>query len=175
MRGLRYSDLRPLDLYEMTSLTAGEFKSLLEGFEEEFRSHMSEWTIEGKPRRKRSYSTYKNCPLLTAEDRLLFVISYLKHNPLQVLHGRLFGMPQGKTNMWLHILLSVLAKTFSRLGHTPSRSIEELNGKIQAKADPPLFVMTEPSDPSHVPKILLNRKASIAERKSATPSKTSSS
>ncbi|MBU6335482.1 MAG: hypothetical protein KGS47_13930 [Chloroflexi bacterium] len=32
--------------------------------------HTSEWRLDGKRREKRAYSTYQNCPLLTAEDRL---------------------------------------------------------------------------------------------------------
>jgi len=37
-------------------------------------------------------------PLPTPEDRLFFVLTYLKTYTLQVVHGRLFGMVQGKAN-----------------------------------------------------------------------------
>ena len=56
----------------------------------------------------RRFTTSTNCPLPTPEDRLLFILVYLKTNPLQVAHGVLFGLPQGKTNQWLHVLLPVL-------------------------------------------------------------------
>ncbi|MGF1528526.1 MAG: transposase family protein, partial [Candidatus Competibacterales bacterium] len=51
---------------------------------------------------------YKNCPLPLPEDRLLFVLVYLKQNPLQVLLAWLFGLTQPKAHQWLHVLLPVL-------------------------------------------------------------------
>jgi len=69
---------------------------------------MAQWRLDGKPRTARRFTTYKNCPLPTLEDRLLFVLVYLKTNPLQVAHEIMFGLPQGKTNQWLHVLLPVL-------------------------------------------------------------------
>jgi len=37
-------------------------------------------------------------PLPTPEDRLFFLLTSLKTYALQVVHGRLFGMLQGKAN-----------------------------------------------------------------------------
>jgi hypothetical protein len=51
---------------------------------------------------------YKNCPLPTPEDRLLFILAYLKTYALQVVQGRLFGMGQSKANQWIHVLLPAL-------------------------------------------------------------------
>ena len=124
MSGLRYADLarKPMDVLDMTSLTPDEFQTLLPAFEQAFQAHMAEWRLDGKPRTARRFTTYKNCPLPTPEDRLVFVLVYLKTNPLQVAHGILFGLPQGKTNQWLHVLLPVLRTAFRQLGAAPSRS-----------------------------------------------------
>ena len=51
-----------------------------------------------KPRLTRRFTVYKNCPLPTPEDRLCFILVYLKTYTLQVVHGRLFGMGQSKAN-----------------------------------------------------------------------------
>jgi hypothetical protein len=48
---------------------------------------------------------YKNCPLPTLEDRLFFLLTYLKTYALQVVQERLFGMGQSKANQWIHVLL----------------------------------------------------------------------
>jgi hypothetical protein len=40
------------------------------------------FTLEGKPRQNRTYSLYKNSILPTMEDKLLFILNYLKTNPL---------------------------------------------------------------------------------------------
>jgi hypothetical protein len=53
---------------------------------------MAAWCMDGKPRTARRFTVYKNCPLPTPEDRLLFILTYLKTYTLQVVHGRLFGM-----------------------------------------------------------------------------------
>jgi len=181
MPGLRYADLvrKPMDVLDMTSLTSDEFKILAPPFETAFQAHMAEWRLDGKPRTARRFTTYKNCPLPTPEDRLLFILVYLKTNPLQVAHGIMFGLPQGKTNQWIHVLLPVLRAAMRQLGDAPSRSIAELARRLDmpltdvAEAVAPLFAMMEPNDASLAPKMQMNRKAAIAARKSAIPLKTS--
>lgn len=59
---------------QFTTLTVDEFESLVPLVQSAFLAHMATWTLEGKPRTGRRYSQYANCPLPTAEDRLLFVL-----------------------------------------------------------------------------------------------------
>jgi hypothetical protein len=175
MPKLRYADLarKPTDVLDMTSLTIDEFQALLPSFEQAFQAHMAEWRLDGKPRTARRYTTYTNCPLPAPEDRLLFILMYLKTNPLQVAHGLMFGLPQGKTNQWLHVLLPLVRTALRELGDAPSRTLKELARRLELgvaeveQATAPLFAMTEPNDPSRAPKTRLNRKASIAARKKA--------
>ena len=124
MAGLRFDDIahKGTDVLDMTSLTVNEFQALVPPFERAFQAHMTQWRLDGKPRTARRYTTYQNCPLPSPEDRLLFILVYLKTNPLQVAHGRMFGMPQNKANQWLHVLLPVLRNSLRTLGDTPTRS-----------------------------------------------------
>ena len=180
MPRLCYTELarKPMDVLDMTRLTPDECQLLVPAFEAAFQDHMAVWRLDGKPRTARRFTIYKNCPLPTPEDRLLFILIYLKTNPLQVAHGILFGLPQGKTNQWIHVLLPVLCTALRQLGDAPSRSLEALAKRMgvpvaaAAEATAPLFAMMEPSDESHAPKTQINRKASIAARKSAIASKT---
>lgn len=177
MAGTRFMDIanKPTDVLDLTSLTLDEFHLLVPAFEAAFQAHMAHWRLDGQPRTARSYTTYKNCPLPTAEDRLLFILLYLKTNPLQVVHGRMFGLPQGKTNQWIHVLLPVLQTALRTVGDAPSRSLTALAERLSvplavvAAGTVPLFVMTGRSDASNVPTLRLNRKAAIAARKSVTP------
>src|SRR5919109_1246113 len=109
----RYSDLarKPMDVLDMTSLTPDEFQLVVPAFEQAFQAHMADWRLDGKPRTARRYTTYSNCPLPTPEDRLLFILVYLKTYPLQVVQGRLFGIGQSTAHQWLHVLLVVLRAT----------------------------------------------------------------
>ena len=203
MAGLRFADLqsRPLEFLDFTSLTLEEFQQLVSPFETAFHARMAAWRMDGKPRTARRFTVYKNCPLLTPEDRLLFILAYLKTYALQVVHGRLFGMVQGKANQWIHVLLPALLAALRALGDAPARSLSALAQRLGiSEADAatvvtplveeeptpgvaisaaapasPLLPMTAPNGASSAPKTLVNRKSVIAARKRTTPSKMSCS
>ena len=132
MGTLRFADLqtRPTEALDLTSLTVDEFQCLVPPFEAAFQAHMAYWRLDGKPRTVRRYATYKNCPLPTPEDRLLFLLVYLKTYPLQVVQGRLFGMGQSKAHQWIHVLLVVLRVTLRTLGDAPTRSVTALAQRL---------------------------------------------
>src|SRR3954468_10390783 len=94
MASVRFSDVqaRPTEFLDFTSLTLDEFQLLVPPFEAAFQAHMAAWRMDGKPRTARWCTVDTNCPLPTPEDRLLFILVYLKTYTLQVVHGRLFGM-----------------------------------------------------------------------------------
>jgi hypothetical protein len=96
MGRLTYRDVaaKPADVLARTSLTVDAFQTLVIPFAVAFQAHMAEWTLEGKRRQNRRSTPYTNSPLPTPEDRLLFILSYLKQNPTQVYHGHLFDLPQ---------------------------------------------------------------------------------
>ena len=202
MAGLRFADLRsrPTEFLDLTSLTLNEFQQLVPPFEAAFHARMAAWRMDGKPRTARRFTVYKNCPLLTPEDRLLFILVYLKTYALQVVHGRLFGMVQGKANQWIHVLLPALLAALRALGDAPARSLSALAQRLgvaeataatmvtpleeesapvvavpTAPPAAPLLPMTAPSGASSAPKTPLNRPRVIAARKRTTRSKMSCS
>src|SRR5712692_4629235 len=138
MAGVRFTDLqsRPMEFLDFTSVTLDEFQQLVPPFEAAFQAHMAAWCMDGKPRTARRFTVYQNCPLPTPEDRLLFILTYLKTYALQVVHGRLFGMVQGKANQWIHVLLPVLLAALRPLGDAPARSLTALAQRLGvAEAD----------------------------------------
>src|SRR5438094_1918811 len=98
MASVRFADMqsRPTEFLDFTSLTLEEFQQLVPPFEAAFQAHMAAWRLDGKPRTARQFAVYQNCPLPTPEDRLFFILTYLKTYSLQVVQGRLFGMGQSK-------------------------------------------------------------------------------
>jgi DDE superfamily endonuclease len=197
MAHLQFTDVqdRPTEFLDLTSLTLDEFQQLVPPFEAAFQAHMAAWRLDGKPRTARQFSVYKNCPLPTPEDRLFFILTYLKTYNLQVVQGRLFGMGQSKANQWIHVLLPVLLAALRTLGDAPARSLTALVQRLGvseahaatvvtslAEEEPspggavptvapasPLLPMTAPSGASSAPKILLNRPRVIAARKKTIP------
>jgi Helix-turn-helix of DDE superfamily endonuclease len=107
---VRYQDIKTkaYQILDLTSLTVDEFEQVVLPFETAFVRYMQMWTMEGKRRSGRRYSQYATCPLPTAEDRLLFILSYLKVAALQVAHAAMFDMTQPNANKWIHVLLPVL-------------------------------------------------------------------
>jgi hypothetical protein len=202
MAHLQFTDVqdRPTEFLDLTSLTLDEFQQLSPPFEAAFQVHMAAWRLDGKPRTARRFSVYQNCPLPTPEDRLLFILAYVKTYSLQVVQGRLFGMGQSKANQWIHVLLPVLLAALRSLGDAPARSLTALAQRLGvAEADAativtpleeepaplvvvpaaapasPLLPMTGRNGASSAPKTLLNRPTVIAARKEITRSKMSCS
>ena len=176
---LRYASERdkPNQILNLTSLTVEQFEQLVEPFEQAFVRHMHVWTMEGKPRTARSYTPYVNSPLPTPEDRLLFLLCYLKVASLQLAHATLFGMTQPNANKWLHLLLLVLHQTLRELGDAPARHLlalrerlSELQTEEQEQDSPvPLFTTMARSDRSPARMTMLSRKRTLAARKSVIP------
>jgi hypothetical protein len=189
-----------MEFLDFTSVTLDEFQQLVPPFETAFQCHMAVWRMDGKPRTARRFTVYKNCPLPTPEDRLLFILTYVKTYALQVVQGRLFGMVQGKANQWIHVLLPVLLAALRALGDAPARSLTALAQRLGvSEADAatvvvpleeepapvapipaaapasPLVPMTGRNDASSAPRTLLNSKRVIAARKKTTLSKMSCS
>ncbi len=111
----------------MTGYTVEEFQALLPHFQVQFENCVETQTLKGKPRTKRHYSTYKNSPLPTIEDKLLFILIYLKQGTTQEMHATLFGMHQPDANVWIHLLHRILNQTLAALGELPVREAEDFN------------------------------------------------
>src|SRR2546426_9947370 len=192
MGSLQFTDVqsRPTEFLDLTSLTLDEFQQLVPPFEAAFHAHMAAWRLDGKPRTARQFAVYKTCPLPTPEDRLFFMLTYLKTYALQVVQGRLFGMGQSKAHQWIYVLLPVLLATLRALGDAPTRSLTALAQRLGvSEADAatvvaplaeeaapvaavpatasasPLVPRTGRNGGSSAPKTLLNRRGVIVARK----------
>src|SRR6266571_1018246 len=132
MASVRFTDVqeRPTEFLDLTSLTLAEFQQLVPPFEAAYHAHLAAWRLDGKPRTARRFTVYKNCPLPTPEDRLFFILTYLKTYALQVVQGRLFGMRQSKANQWIHVLLPTLLAALRALGDAPARSLTALAQRL---------------------------------------------
>src|SRR6266478_2986362 len=132
MAGLRFTELqsRPMEFLDFTSVTLDEFQQLVPPFEAAFHARMAAWRLDGQPRTARRFTAYQTCPLPTPEDRLLFLLAYVKTYSLQVVQGRLFSMGQSKANQWMHVLLPVLLAALRTLGDAPARSLATLAQRL---------------------------------------------
>ena len=130
----------------LTSLEPDEFAALLPHFEQRFLEHMRDYTIDGLPRRNRRYTPYKNSPLPTTEDKLLFILVHIKQNLTQEVQGELFGMIQSTANKWLQLLRPVLFQALQSLDVIPARLASAIAKSETSDEDGiPFFIMMAPN------------------------------
>lgn len=104
-----------------TGLTLKEFRALLPAFTAAYcRKYAGHKTQAGK-KRKRQAGGGRRGLLPTPEQKLLFILVYLKAYPLQVVMGELFGLSQAAANQWVHRLLPVLRDALAAVGAKPER------------------------------------------------------
>lgn len=86
---LRYQNIADNEtkFVALTGLTRTEFQQLIPAFTTSFADALRAQTVEGYDRIGRAYTTYRNSPLPTIQDKLLFILVYLKHYPTQTVQG----------------------------------------------------------------------------------------
>ncbi|KAA6302841.1 MAG: hypothetical protein EZS26_001011 [Candidatus Ordinivivax streblomastigis] len=121
-------------LLSLTGFTIPEFESFLPPFQYEWEEYYSHYTLKGKVRERISYGR-KTGLLPMISDKLLFILSYLKNNPLQEYHGATFGMTQPQCNAWIHLLSDILVKTLKTLESLPERNSVRMQRLLQSSED----------------------------------------
>jgi hypothetical protein len=115
----------------LTGFTVDDFEYLLSAFKCEWEEYYSHYTLKGTVRQRISYNR-KSSILPLASDKLFFILSYLKNNPLQKYHGATFGMTQPQCNNWVHLLSDILVKTLKKLGELPDRNSQRILYMLQS-------------------------------------------
>lgn len=125
----------------LTGLTLKEFKALLPSFSQAYRrTYVSHKTLAGKKRR-RQVGGGRRGMLETAEQKLLFILLYLKAYPLQVVMGELFGISQAAANQWIHRLLPVLREALTDIGVMPERDGRQFAHSERGRAEAADYVI----------------------------------
>jgi hypothetical protein len=135
---LSYNELsrNPVKFLALTGYTVEEVLALLPHFRSQFEATMKAKTLDDKPRFKRRYTDYRNSPLPTIEDKLLFILVYLKQGAIQEVHASLFGMHQPDANQWIHLLHPILNQTLSVLSELPVRKADDLGRRQRGRLFP---------------------------------------
>src|SRR6266516_6659872 len=105
----------------LTGLTPSEFDLLLPAFKRSWeRLYPADRTVAGRPR-QRFPGGGRTGALHAPQQKLLFLLVYLKTYPLQVVMAELFSLSQPRVNYWLRRLLPVLRDALDELGVLPER------------------------------------------------------
>jgi hypothetical protein len=116
-------------LIAMTGLTQEEFAKLLPVFEEAYKDSLKDKSSQGR-----------KSNLLKIEDKLFFILFYVKTYPLQEVIAFLFGMSQSQANEWIHRLSSVLKVALDKGGYMPERVGSHLKETLEGMNDTKLVI-----------------------------------
>ena len=112
----------------MTGYDLCEFNELLPYFEEAHNDYLSRYSLKGKVRSgQRDHVIYANSPLPCIEERLAFILSYLKLKPIQEQHADMFSMTQKQCNEFLHGLNEILQRALKQAGTVPANNDKEFH------------------------------------------------
>ena len=104
-----------------TGLTPAEFDALLITFKYHWMNFKAilPWKVK-------CANVYLTTVLSLIQDKMFFILVYLKTNPLQELHAIQFEMTQPQANRWIHLLSEILRRTLKTLGELPDRNSKRL-------------------------------------------------
>ena len=110
---------RPYYFQRLTSVTPREFDEILDKFKSSWERYIRETFINGK-KRERAYGGGNTPRLQTLEDKLLFILAYVRMYPVLFLHGLIFNIAESNTCIWVHRLLPLLDEA---LGYAHKRPV----------------------------------------------------
>ena len=162
---MKYEEARtkPRVFQQLTGLKIEEFDKLKGAFQ---KASEEEEPRESPAGRKAVLRTY--------EDKLFFILFYLRHYPTQEVLGFLFGISQGQANQWIHRLTPIVKKALGEEKELPGRTAADAQELMEACPELE-FILDGTERPVRRPQDSEDRRKVTAARRSATPRRTSSS
>src|SRR5438270_7222528 len=120
---MKYEEARtkPRVFQQLTGLKIEEFDKLKGAFQKA--------SEEEEPR---ASPAGRKAVLRTYEDKLFFILFYLRHYPTQEVLGFLLGISQGQANHWIHRLTPLVKKALGDEKELPGRTAADVNEFLQA-------------------------------------------
>jgi hypothetical protein len=123
---MKYEDARkkPRVFQQLTGLKIEEFDKLKAAFQKAYEDDEQE---RGAPDSRAG----RKAVLLTYEDKLFFILFYLRHYPTQEVLAFWFGMSQGQANHWIHRLTPIVKKALGDEKELPGRTAQDIKELMQ--------------------------------------------
>ena len=125
----------PKLLLAMTSLTHAELQQLLAHFQYAWDQYVQQYYVDRDNRQRQYGAGRSEATLVALEDKLLFILYYVKVYPLQEILAFEFGMVQSTANEWIHILSEVLKTALDHGGYVPARAPKQLAPVLASEAE----------------------------------------
>lgn len=120
---------KPKHFKRLTGLSLAEFDQLIDKFKSSWQEY--EGRLASNPERIRKYGAGRHPRIHTLEDKLLFILVYVRMYPLLFMQGILFGIGEQNSCIWVHRLLPLLDEALGFAHKRPDRrkrgrNLEEL-------------------------------------------------
>lgn len=141
----------PRVMRALTGLEPEEFRGLAQTFAEVWAEH-TRLNWQGQPRQRAAGAGAKS-ELATPDQRLFFILFYLRQYPIQEVLGFYFGFDQPQANKWIMRLLPLLLEGLKRHLVLPHRRTEGLEQVLAQAKKQKLFLdgtdrpIRRPKDP----------------------------
>ena len=126
---------RPKLFLAMTGLIHAEFDQLLPHFQYAWEQYVQHNYVDRDDRHRQYGAGRSESTLVNIEDKLLFILYYVKVSPLQEILAFEFDMVQSTANEWIHILSEVLKKALDHGGYAPARDPKQLATVLESEAE----------------------------------------
>ena len=110
----------------MTGLSYAEFHPLLPHFQYAWDQYVTQHYVDRDGRQRQYGAGRAASTLVPIEDKLLFILYYVKIYPLQAMLAFAFGMVQSTAHEWIQILREVLKKALDHGEYVPERDPKQL-------------------------------------------------
>jgi hypothetical protein len=120
---------KPAIFRSFTGLSPKAFQTLLPGFYQASEDDLDSRDAKRKHKRQRERGGGRQGSLKTLEDKLLFILFYLKFYPVQEVQAYLFGMGQAQAWDWIHRLTPILNRALGyekQLAARKNQAIEQI-------------------------------------------------
>jgi len=130
---MNYTDCKTNDrtFNLLTSLHVAEFEFLHHYFGPICEKYYKWHTIDGKKRKLPRLKPNAKERLPQSEDKLFFLMVYLKNAPIQAFHGAGFGVSQTQVSNLVKVLNNLLSDTLKSMKLAPSSTNEQLQINLE--------------------------------------------
>ena len=125
----------PKLLLAMTGLSYAEFHQLLPHFQYAWDQYVTQYYVDRDDRQRQYGAGRSESTLVSIEDKLLFILYYVKVYPLQEILAFEFGMVQSTANEWIQILSDVWKKALDHGGFLPERDPKQLETVLASETE----------------------------------------
>lgn len=115
-----------------TGLRLEAFAQILPSFADCYEADLDERDEARETTRQRERGGGRIAAIPSMADKLVFILFYFRHYPMQTVQGFLFNMSQPQANDWIHRLTAILNETLGVQHHLPARASTDIEKLLQA-------------------------------------------